>query len=261
MRVARSIREQSVPPGSVAIWWLGQNSYVLRGPAVSIMIDPFFSRAGPPEKYVREEVPLRADEIDPDAVFCTHNHSDHTDAEFLASLARHSTRTRFFGPAESTGEMLEAGIAAERVESVKPGDEVKIGDATVRVVLSKTPEVSDVAHYGYVADLNGPRVYNTGDIMRGVTQEPSLMEPARRAAPEVALVTTSPVEEEFPDFREAAELARAVGARVVIPAHYDCFAKRTFDPSVFAAHLRDSRDIRAEIIPYCGCYLHLAEGR
>lgn len=256
MRVADKIAEHFVPPGGVAIWWLGQNSYLLKGPATSVMIDPFFSRPGPPKRYVHEEAPLRADEFGPDAVFCTHTHYDHTDPAFLCCLARRWPQTRFFGPPESVREMLDAGIPAERVKAVKHGEEVRVGDASVGVVLSKTAEVSDVAHYGYIVDFGCGRVYNTGDIMRGVTREPSLMEPLRRAAPDVVLATTSPVEEEFPDFREAAELALAIGARVAIPAHYDCFADRTFDPSPFAAHFRDPHAARAEIIPYCGCYLH-----
>jgi L-ascorbate 6-phosphate lactonase len=254
MRVAQQIVEQSVPPNTVAIWWLGQNSYLIRSAGVSIMIDPFFSRPREPERYVHSEAPIRADELQPDAVFCTHNHSDHTDPPFLVPLAGFSAATRFFGPPESAQAMIEAGIAAERVRALQPGDVANAGAASVEVVLSKTPAVSDVGHYGYIVDIGGIKVYDTGDIMRGVTRESSLMEPLRRAAPHVALITTSPTEEEFPDFQEAAELAIAIGARVAVPAHYDCFARRTFDPVPFALELAN-RPTRAEIILYCGCHL------
>jgi L-ascorbate metabolism protein UlaG (beta-lactamase superfamily) len=257
MRVAQRISNQRVPSGSVAIWWLGQNSYLLQGPSTVTMVDPFFSRLGPREKYIHDEAPLRADEIGPDAVFCTHNHSDHTDPGFLSALARHWPAALFFGPPESANKMMESGIPADRITAVQVGDVVCIGEASAQVVSSKTPHVSDVAHYGYVLEMGGaPKVYNTGDIMRGVTCEPTLMEPLRRAAPEVALVTTSPTEEEFPDFPEAAALARAIGARVVIPAHYDCFAKRTFDPAAFAAQFGKRDTLRSVIIPYCGVYQH-----
>jgi len=123
-------------------------------------------------------------------------------------------------------------------------------------VLSKTAEVSDVGHFGYIVNIGGIKVYDTGDIMRGVTREPELMKPLREAAPHVALITTSPTEEEFPDFDEAAQLATAIGARVAVPAHYDCFAKRTFDPARFAEVVAAQvADLRAEIIPYCGCFV------
>jgi L-ascorbate metabolism protein UlaG (beta-lactamase superfamily) len=259
MRVTETIRTQAVSQNSVAIWWLGQNSYVIKGASVCIMIDPFFSRPGDPARYVHDESPIRPDELQPDAVFCTHNHSDHTDPGFLVPLAQHSPATRFLGPPESAQAMTEAGIAADRVRALGNGEVVQVGVASVQVVLSKTPAVSDVAHLGYIAELAGVRIYNTGDIMRGVTREPSLMEPLCSAAPHIALITTSPTEEEFPDFDEAAQLAAAIGARVAVPAHYDCFAKRTFDPAPFAERLRGSAATRAEIIPYCGCFLFASE--
>ncbi len=255
MSISERIQKQIVPPESVAVWWLGQNSYVLCAAGACIMLDPFFSRRDRPGGYVHDEPPLRAEDLKPDAVFCTHNHSDHTDPGFLASLGRCSPDTRFFGPPESAQAMLEAGMPADRVTALANAQTVQVGEAAVRAVLSKTPEVSDVAHYGYVLDFGFTTIYNTGDIMRGVTREPLLMEPLGEAAPDVALITTSPTEEEFPDFEEAGRLAAAIGARVAIPAHYDCFADRTFDPSAFADELRAVEEVTAVIIPYCGCYL------
>lgn len=255
-RVAERIAAQSVAPGTVAIWWLGQNSYVLKGPTSSVMVDPFFSRPGPPDKYLHDEAPIAAAEYGPDAVFCTHNHTDHTDPGFLVPLAEAFPQTAFFGPPETAEALGAAGITAEKISAVEPSDAVELPGVAIQVLLSKTPEVSDVAHYGYLFDFNGARVWNTGDIMRGVTREPSLLGPVQRAAPHVALITTSPTEKEFPDFEEAAALARAVGARVAVPAHYNCFARRTFDPEPFAEAFADSDETRAVIIPYCGCLLY-----
>jgi L-ascorbate metabolism protein UlaG (beta-lactamase superfamily) len=260
MRAAQQIVEQSVPPQAVAIWWLGQNSFVLKSASGVIMIDPFFSRAGPPVKYLHEEPPLRAEELRADAVLCTHDHSDHTDAEFLGALARSRPDTRFFGPPESAERMRAAGVPAARVHPLESGEVIEAGGASVRAVLSKTAEVSDVAHSGYLVACPGATIYNTGDVMRGITREPTLMTPLVAAAPDVALITTSPTEEEFPDFEEAAALAAAIGARVAVPAHYGCFARRTFDPAGFADAFRTPEQTRAEIIPYCGCYIASSDG-
>jgi L-ascorbate metabolism protein UlaG (beta-lactamase superfamily) len=255
MRVADEIRKQQVPAGRVAIWWLGQNSYVLKGAGLTLMVDPYFSRPGDATRFVHDQAPITAEELEPEAVLCTHDHSDHTDPPFLLALAQHSPSTQFFGPAESARRVTENGIAAARVTALEKGQRLRVGQVSVEVLLSKTPEVSDVGHFGYVFDFGGPRIYDTGDIMRGVTREPSLMEPLRKAAPHVALITTSPTEEEFPDFAEAAELAGQLGARIAVPAHYDCFAKRTFDPAGFAAQFGASDATQAKIIPYCGCYV------
>ena len=260
MRVAQQIIEQSVPPEAVAIWWLGQNSFVLKSGGALIMIDPFFSRLGPPEKYLHAEAPLRAEELGPDAVLCTHDHSDHTDGEFLSALARSWPEARFFGPPESAERMRGAGVPSARVHALESGEVVEVGGASVRAVLSKTAEVSDVAHFGYVVGYPGATIYDTGDVMRGITREAALMAPLERAAPDVALITTSPTEDEFPDFAEAAALAEAIGARVAVPAHYGCFARRTFDPAGFAEAFGTSGRTRGEIIPYCGCSIASRDG-
>jgi L-ascorbate metabolism protein UlaG (beta-lactamase superfamily) len=260
MSVAERIRRQSVASGSVAIWWLGQNSYVVKCSDCCVMIDPFFSRPGPREKYLLEEAPLRADELEPEAVLCTHDHSDHTDPPFLRELAGSSPNSRFFGPPESVARMVAAGVPGDRASALENAQTFRVGRASVGVVLSKTSSVSDVAHYGYVIESEGLTVYNTGDIMRGVTDEPSLMQPLQEAAPHVALITTSPTEEEFPDFAEAAQLASAIRARVAVPSHYHCFAKRTFDPAPFVDEFPSSSTTRPVVIPYCGCYLFSLSG-
>ncbi|NIR03594.1 MAG: MBL fold metallo-hydrolase, partial [Gemmatimonadales bacterium] len=110
MRVAERIARQRVSPGAVAIWWLGQNSYVVKGAGAVLMIDPFFSRPGPAEKYLHDEAPLRAEELAPDAVLCTHAHSDHTDPAFLCALAGRSPDTHFFGPPESAMQIVDSGV-------------------------------------------------------------------------------------------------------------------------------------------------------
>jgi L-ascorbate 6-phosphate lactonase len=254
MRVAEAIAAQSLGAGEAAIWWLGQNSFLLRGAGVDIMIDPYFSRPSPPERYLHSEAPIAAEEFGPDAVFCTHDHSDHTDPGYLLPLSQSWPETTFFGPPESAARMVGAGIPEVRVSAIESGDIVEVDAASVEVVLSKTEAVSDVAHYGYVVDFGGARIYDTGDIMRGATREAFLMEPIRQARPHIALITTSPTEEEFPDFEEAAALARSVGVRVAIPAHYSCFANRTFDPAPFAALFNREEGPRGAIIPYCGCF-------
>jgi L-ascorbate metabolism protein UlaG (beta-lactamase superfamily) len=223
------------------------------------MVDPYFSRPHPPEDYVHSAAPIQADELVPDAVLCTHDHSDHTDPPFLTALAAFSPGTRFVGPPESAERMLAAGISADRVQVVTAGQTMKVGPATVEALLSKTPEVSDVRHLGYAVEVGGVRVYDTGDIMRGVTREPALMVPLRELTPHVALITTSPTEDEFPDFAESAILAAEISANVAVPAHYHCFARRTWDPVGFADAFARSQT-KAIIIPYCGFLQYACSG-
>lgn len=253
------MRERPVAPGQVAIWWLGQNSFVLKGPSTGlVMIDPYFPPAEKrePGKFILAEPPLRPTDLQPAAVFCTHNHRDHTDLTFLPGLAAASAATRFFGPPESVAAMQEAGIGRPRLVTMEPGRRLELDGWSVLTVRSKTVEAGRIEHYGYVFDVEGVRVWNSGDIMRGVTGIESLMGPLRAARPEVAMVVMSPTEEEFPDFAESAALVRQVGAKVAIPSHYHCFVRRTFDPSGFAAQFRPGEAVRAQIIPLGGVYVH-----
>ena len=257
--VGPDIRSAQVQAGQVQIWWLGQNAVVLKTHAGRIvMIDPYFppSEAREPGKFIYDEPPIAPDDLRPDAVFCTHNHGDHTDMTFLPPLAAASAQTRFFGPPESVAAMAEAGIGAGRCVTVKPGATLELDGYSVLTVRSKLANPEIVEHYGFVFDVDGVRVWNSGDITRGVTAIAELMGPLEAARPDVAMIVMSPTEEEFPDFTESAELARRVGASVAIPSHYNCFAKRTWDPAGFASQFRPGDATQAVVIPFCGMHVH-----
>jgi L-ascorbate 6-phosphate lactonase len=70
------IWQENPPAGAVALWWLGQASFVLRAAGVTIYIDPHLavsaSRLSPPPF-----APAAA--TNADLVLLTHNHSDHAD--------------------------------------------------------------------------------------------------------------------------------------------------------------------------------------
>ena len=83
--LAREIAETQVPPGAVALWFLGQASMVIKGAVTVVYVDPFCSdhraRVYPP--------PLTAEQVPcPDWVLCTHNHLDHLDIATLQPIAR-----------------------------------------------------------------------------------------------------------------------------------------------------------------------------
>jgi len=255
MSVADDIRTQPVKEDQVAIWWLGQNSYVLKNAAGRLlMIDAYFSRAKAPEFYVHDCPPIGAEDVAIDYAFCTHAHYDHTDPDFLVPLSQRSEQTVFLCPEDAAPMLQEAGMAKERIQIVQCGEQIPLDGVVVHVVRSKTPAVENCLHYGYILDFGCCKVWNTGDIMRDASREPKLMEPVAALRPDVAMITCSPTEEEFPSFEEAAEIARLVGARVAVPSHYDCFAKRTWDPAGFAAAFGDSPPSPV-VIPYCGVYV------
>ncbi len=89
---------------------------------------------------------------------------------------------------------------------------------------------------GYVARVGGKTIYHSGDTLMHDGLVPALA----RFAPDVALV---PINGNRPERRvagnlngrEAAGLARAIGARLAVPHHFDLFAFNTEPPDEFEA--------------------------
>jgi L-ascorbate metabolism protein UlaG (beta-lactamase superfamily) len=255
----------SVEPGAVAILWLGQSSFVLKdSEGTVLMIDPYFPRERPPQRFIHPEPPIEPDQIKIDAVLCTHDHGDHTHPETLLPLAGTWPQARFYGSIESADHMRRMGIAPERVTRMDVGEKHEAGSWTVHVVSAKPPGSVDVEHIGLVMESGGVRLWVSGDPINEFAETPSLVEPVARLKPNVAIITWHPTEGEFPFLDGAVKIARLVGADVAIPSHYDCFTQRTYNPEDFAGAFEGSGTPRPEapvapvIIGYKGTYVYRA---
>lgn len=259
-KLAQHVAELQAGAGEIAIWWLGQSSFVLRAhDGRTFMIDPYFPTDRPSDTFIHPQPPLEGPDLSVDFVFCTHDHLDHTHPEYLLSLAQKHSSPTLFLTADGTKRMGESGVARNRMRTLSAGETVDLGAVRVSVLRSKTPEVADTDHFAYVFHFGAGKVLHTGDIMRGVTSVPELMEPLIAQRPQVALLTMTPDEGgEFPSFEEGAALARAINAKVAIPSHYDCFVRRDYDPTVFAAQFGPQDAARPVIIQYCGYHIFRA---
>jgi L-ascorbate metabolism protein UlaG (beta-lactamase superfamily) len=92
---------------------------------------------------------------------------------------------------------------------------------------------------GYVVEFGGWRVYHSGDTVR----YPGMVETLRQFAIDVAILPINGAKPERKvagnlNAREAAELAADIGARCVIPCHYEMFEFNSASPSDFVMHAR-----------------------
>ena len=71
------------------------------------------------------------------------------------------------------------------------------------------------------------------------------------AAPDIGFLTTHPNEGEFPYFDGSVKTALKLGLKAAVPAHYECFVKRTYDPQEWAAQF-PADGPQTVIIPYNG---------
>ena len=256
-----------VPKGALGIHWFGQNSFAIKDPVGTVVqIDPYFPRHRPPERFIHPEPPLDESELPTDFVLLTHDHGDHTCIESLRRIHAAFPDAHFLGPIESAEHMAEEGLPEDRIQAVEPADTVDLGTMKAHAVWSKPPygapedgiRPPDVTHLGYVIEAQKVRVYVTGDLINTFARHDELVDPVASLMPDIGLLTTHPTEGEFPYFEGSITLALKLGLDAAVPAHYDCFVKRTYDPKEWAACF-PSNGPRPIIIPYNQAILYVPE--
>ena len=99
MSLMQQVREFAVSKESVAIWWLGQNGYLLKSPEGTIigidlyLTDSCASLPTPVNLKRRIPVLIEPEDLRIDLFACTHNHQDHTDPETVGRLRNKDTST------------------------------------------------------------------------------------------------------------------------------------------------------------------------
>lgn len=233
-----------VPENSLGIHWFGQNSFALKDSVGTvILIDPHFRRDRSPEEFIHPFSPLDESELKTDLVLLTHEHGDHTCLESLQRIYAAHPNARYYGPAESIDHLRKLRIKDDLLLVVTAGDVFLAGSAKICAVYSKPPKgvpeegipIPDVEHLGYVIEFGGVRVYVSGDPINTLSKHDELLMPIIQCKPDIGFITTHPTEGEFPYFEGSIELASKLGLKTVVPAHYDCYVQRTFDPYVWAA--------------------------
>jgi len=233
------------------LWWLGQSGFLLRSHGRHLLIDPYLSDsltrkyAATDKPHVRMTAraiaPERLDFID--AVTSSHNHTDHLDAETLLPLLAANPQMTVIAPAANRAFAAERlGVEEARLTPIDDGGAVEVAGFRLHGVASahetvERDQAGRARFLGYVVEFDGRRLYHSGDCV------PYDGLAARLAGwrPDVALL---PINGAAPERRvagnfngaEAADLARAMRAKVAIPCHYEMFAFNTASPDEFVAH-------------------------
>lgn len=231
------------------IWWLGQSGYLLQWNGKRILLDPYLSDSLT-KKYAETKKPhTRMSErvIDPQLfrnisiVTSSHNHTDHLDGETLIPILKNNPQIEFIIP--------EANriFIADRVKcdinfptGLNDKQTKAIDGFTFHGIPAKHNEIErdekgNCKFMGYVIQFGNWSVYHSGDTLWFDDME-KILKPFNI---DVALL---PINGDRPErgvagnlnTKEAAQLAKAINAGVVIPCHYDMFTFNTADPADFA---------------------------
>ena len=235
----RSIREFRVPPGAIAIWFLGQNGFLLKdasGPLLSIDLYLTNSCA---ETYAQS--PVRVDrqlpifiepeDLDVDVFITTHSHQDHADPATIARMPKHPY-TLFVGPFDSCRIYEECGVPVQACSLIHPGETIEVGTTKVTATFALPTDREDLNHTGILLTFsNGITFFNTGDTAWADVL-PSLLP---RGVDVCAICINGGYHNLAVE--QATAIVNATAPTVVIPCHYDMMINNVGSPAMFRVAL------------------------
>jgi L-ascorbate 6-phosphate lactonase len=243
MSLMKEIERHNVAIGSLALWWLGQASFILKSPqGITVAIDPYLTNSCRDEAMQagfdcnrRFPSPVQPEELAVNVIALTHSHQDHCDPE---TITRHRTsgfRGPYVAPGETMEKLLSFGVFANEVALSWPNKEHRFGDLCLKSTFAISPAGDDVTHTGYLAFIDsGPTTYFTGD-----TDYHDVLEYIAGYKPEVMVTVINGAFHNLGPM-EATKLTQKINPNVVIPCHYDLFPDNSLDPRLFRACLHSA---------------------
>jgi L-ascorbate metabolism protein UlaG (beta-lactamase superfamily) len=240
-------------PEHIHLWWLGQSGFLLQWQGHHLLFDPYLSDSltrkyaltDKPHVQMTERVvaPESLDFIQ--VITSSHNHTDHLDAVTLKPLLDLNPRLELVIP-EANREFVadRLNVILELPLGLNAGDSVRLPPFIIHAVPAahEQLEKDDAGRHrylGYVVQAGPWTIYHSGDTVL----YPGMVNTLRTWPIDVALL---PINGCLPERRvagnlwghEAAQLAHDIGARCVIPCHYEMFEFNTATPDEFVATCR-----------------------
>lgn len=235
-------------PHVLTIWWLGQSGFLLQYNGKHLLFDPYLSDSLS-EKYANTDKPhVRISErvIDPaqltmiDVVTSSHNHTDHLDADTLLPLIAANPTIQFVIPEANRAFITERlQTRPDWPIGLTDGQTATVDEFIFHGVPAAHNEIERDAEgrckfMGFVVKIGPFSIYHSGDTLWYDT----LVEILQPFNVDVAFL---PINGNKPERRvagnldpdEAARLGKAIGAKLVIPHHYDLFEFNTANPADF----------------------------
>lgn len=207
------------------IRFLGHAAFELTDGDTRVLIDPFLT--GNPKAAVS------ADELEPTHIFLTHGHADHI-GDTVALAKR--TGAQVAAIVELASELQEDGV--ENISDPNIGGTIDFGNVSVRLTpawhTSTTPKGTVNTPAGLVVKMGGATIYHLGDT--GLFSDLQLVK--QRDDVDVALMCIGG--HYTMDRIDAVAAADLIGAKQIIPCHYNTFPPIETDVEAFKKDVKDS---------------------
>ena len=202
------------------ITWIGQSGYIIKTDQTKIIIDPYLSeavnRVAGRERMVK--APAKPEEVQADAVICTHNHLDHLDVDAIECMDK-----SLWYITTDDGAKVIRNLGCSRVTVMSEGDTIQIGDIGITGVAA----CHTVDAFGVVLKADGITLYFSGDTL----YDPKLFAIADFKPDYTFICINGKLGNMNVD--EAVEIAVRINAGTNIPNHYGMFESNTEDPVRF----------------------------
>ena len=198
------------------VTWLGQGGILLDTGRLRILVDPYFSdsvKKVNPKNFRRLPLESWVWGIQPDVMVFTHDHLDHYDPETAPVFLQRDREMTVLAPGALWGKARQLGGAHNYVQFNR---HTRWTEQGVRFTAVKA-EHSDPDAIGVVIDDGETTLYITGDTLYNETVFSDLPRNI-----DAVFLPVNGVGNNM-NMTDAADFARRIGAKQVVPIHYGMF--------------------------------------
>lgn len=162
-RMIDEIREHK---SGIAVWWIGQGSWIIKSDGLVFSTDLFLQNRGriAPSPITPEEIASVLD-----VAFITHGHGDHFE-EFTSRILAEKSKCMFVIPENCLSNAGKFGIPRERIVVAKPREPFEINGIKVEPLRALHGNSNFAIYYdanlqdcGYLFTIGGKRILQPGD--------------------------------------------------------------------------------------------------
>ena len=243
---------EDATPDSVAVWYLGCNGFVLKGrEGTTLFIDPYLGTGDPPRTVRMIPIPFDPEDVaEADAVFATHEHSDHVDEGSVAPILANAGAT-LYAPDDSLAVAREEDwsdlwdLDDDQFSEVSEGDTFEVGEFTVSVEPANDPDATHPV--SYVVEHETGTFFHGGDARPGDAfadvGERYDIDLGVLAFGSIGAIADKQTREPkrtqwYADENAIVEAAGQLRLDRLLPSHWDMWKGLTADPTALHQHAR-----------------------